>query len=61
MLDWPGRVATTLFLSGCSFRCPFCHNGSLLAPVGEVVDWTDVARHLETRRDWIDGVVVTGG
>lgn len=61
MLDWPGRVATTLFLAGCSFRCPFCHNATLLVPCSEPVDWNDVSQHLEARRDWIDGVVVTGG
>lgn len=61
MLDWPGRVATTLFLSGCSFRCPFCHNAALLSPCAVPSDWERVVSHLESRRDWIDGVVVTGG
>jgi pyruvate formate lyase activating enzyme len=61
MLDWPGRVATTLSLSGCTYRCPYCRSAALLQPSDAPVDWTDVARHLETRRDWVDGVVVTGG
>jgi pyruvate formate lyase activating enzyme len=61
MSDWPGRVATTLSLSGCSFRCPFCHSATLRAPSDGPVDWLDVSTHLEARRDWIDGVVVTGG
>ena len=30
LLDFPGRVACTVFLGGCDFRCPFCHNGELL-------------------------------
>lgn len=30
LLDYPGKVATTVFLSGCDFRCPFCHNGTLV-------------------------------
>jgi len=61
MLDWPGRVATTIFLSGCSLRCPYCHNASLLKPTDQPLDWLDIVHHLEARRDWIDGVVVTGG
>lgn len=61
MQDWPGRVATTLSLAGCTFRCPFCETSALLSGGGAAVEWEDVARHLETRRDWIDGVVVTGG
>ena len=31
LLDWPGRVACTVFLGGCDFRCPFCHNSPLVA------------------------------
>ena len=30
LLDYPGKVACTVFLGGCNFRCPFCHNGELL-------------------------------
>lgn len=61
MLDWPGKVAATLFLSGCDFRCPFCHNPRLLAPVGEPADWRPFVQHVRDKRSWLDGVVVTGG
>ncbi len=61
MLDWPGKVAATLFLSGCGFRCPFCHNPRLVAPVGEPADWSAFVEHVRARRSWLDGVVVTGG
>jgi pyruvate formate lyase activating enzyme len=62
-LDWPGRVAAVVFLPGCNFRCPFCHNSELVLnpgvfddiPVEEVIDG------LREREGWIDGVVVTGG
>ena len=30
LLDWPGKVGCTVFLGGCNFRCPFCHNGPLV-------------------------------
>lgn len=61
MLDWPGLVSTTIFLSGCSLRCPYCHNPELLS-VHEAPDtWEQLLSHLTVRRGWIDGVVVTGG
>ncbi len=61
MLDWPGKVAATIFLSGCAFRCPFCHNPRLLVPVSEPADWPRFLDHVRTKRRWLDGVVVTGG
>lgn len=63
MLDWPGRICTVLFLRGCNFRCPYCHNASLVgegaAPPG--IGWDEVAACLEDKRGWIDGVCITGG
>jgi pyruvate formate lyase activating enzyme len=61
MLDWPGKVAATVFLSGCGFRCPFCHNPRLLTPVSEPADWAALLAHLHAKRAWLDGVCVTGG
>lgn len=61
MLDWPGRVAATLFLTGCQLRCPYCHNGTLIAPQDNHGEWESFIAYLERRRAWIDGVVITGG
>ncbi len=61
MLDWPGRVAPTIFLSGCNFTCPYCHNAELLAPSVSEDGWGEVKAYLRRRRSWIDGVVITGG
>lgn len=61
MLDWPGRVAATVFLSGCGFSCPFCHNPALRTPAGDAEEWSSLRSYLRMRRGWIDGVVVTGG
>lgn len=61
MLDWPGRVAATLFLTGCQLRCPYCHNATLIAPQENHGEWESFVAYLERRRAWIDGVVVTGG
>jgi len=61
MLDWPGKVAVTVFLSGCDFSCPFCHNPDLARGGNLTADWSDLTKYLDARSDWIDGVVVTGG
>lgn len=60
LLDFPGRVACTVFLSGCNFRCPFCHNTPLV--LGQVrMDEGEVFNFLEKRRGLLEGVTVTGG
>lgn len=60
LLDFPGKVACTVFLSGCNFRCPFCHNAPLLKPT-QTLSEDDLLRFLRTRRGLLDGVAVTGG
>lgn len=63
LLDYPGKVAATVFLGGCNFRCPFCQNGSLvLAPQEEPeIQLEKLWAFLEKRRGILDGVCVTGG
>ncbi len=63
MLDWKGKVACTLFVGGCNFRCPFCHNPELvLFPKKQpLVLWNKVEQHLKAKKEWLDGVVITGG
>ncbi len=61
MLDWPGRVAATVFLGGCNLRCPFCHNPDLVTGSRRSESTDALLAHLHERRDWLDGVVVTGG
>lgn len=62
LLDFPGKVACTVFLGGCDFRCPFCHNYELLdgsAPA--LMDEEELLRFLRGRRGLLDGVAITGG
>ena len=62
LLDFPGKVACTVFLGGCDMRCPFCHNWELVdgsAPV--VMDDTELLGFLEGRKGLLDGVAFTGG
>lgn len=63
LLDYPGKMAATLFLGGCNFRCPFCHNsGLVLSPEQqEVLPVSEVLAFLEKRRGILEGVCITGG
>lgn len=61
LLDFPGKTACTVFTSGCNFRCPFCHNASLVKGEGESISEADFFSFLESRRGLLDGVAVTGG
>ena len=62
LLDFPGHVACTVFLGGCDFRCPFCHNFELVDGTAEpLMDDGEFFSFLEKRRGLLDGVAVTGG
>lgn len=62
LLDFPGKVACTLFLQGCNWRCPFCHNSGLLSCPAEAGMETEAfLRFLETRKGLLDGVCISGG
>lgn len=62
LLDFPGKVACTVFLGGCNFRCPFCHNGQLLGrDAPPVMDGDALLKFLEQRQGLLDGVCITGG
>ena len=63
LLDYPGKIACTVFLGGCNFRCPFCHNGSLVLPemMGETMPMEEFLAFLDARRGRLQGVCVSGG
>ena len=62
LLDYPGKVACTVFLQGCNFRCPFCHNSDLLPHNAEaLMDIPAFLQFLEKRRGLLDAVCVSGG
>jgi len=60
-LDFPGRIACTVFTPGCNFRCGFCHNAALVTAEPEMLDMEEVFAYLQKRRGMLDGVAVTGG
>ncbi len=62
LLDYPGVLAATVFLGGCSFRCPFCHNASLvLGTGGEDIGEDELLSFLRKRIGILEGVCITGG
>ena len=61
-LDFPGKLACTVFTPGCNFRCPFCHNASLVRGSQEPpISEDEVFAHLNKRVGMLDGVCLTGG
>jgi len=63
LLDFPGKVACTLFTNGCNFRCPFCHNASLVVRAAEQRSYKneEILAFLKKRVGVLDGVAITGG
>ena len=61
MLDYPGKLACTIFTYGCNFRCPFCHNASLVIDEAELIPESEIFSYLSKRKGMLDGVCITGG
>jgi len=65
LIDYPGKISCVVFLAGCNFKCPYCHNPDLVhqnsRPPGPAMDLDQLLRFLLKRRGMIDGVVLTGG
>ena len=60
-LDFPGKVACTVFTGGCNFRCPFCHNASLVNNLPQDIPVSEITEFLKKRRGLLDGVCISGG
>lgn len=64
LIDFPGKLSSVIFFSGCNFDCPYCHNPDLASgcsPSPGVINFNEVCRFLETRQNFLDGVVISGG
>ena len=63
LLDYPEKVACTVFLPGCNLRCPYCHNSSLVLPprIGKGFPEEELLEFLSRRKGKLDGVCITGG
>lgn len=61
LLNYPDKVACTIFTKGCNFKCPYCHNSSLIS-LDKVNDkYEEVISYLNKRKGILDGVCITGG
>lgn len=63
LLDYPGKVASTIFLGGCNFRCPFCQNSSLIVnpECQPEISQEEILTFLKKRSGILDGVCISGG
>jgi len=63
LIDYPGFICAVVFLEGCNFRCPYCHNPELVDPClfRTCIKENDVIKFLETRKGKLDAVSITGG
>lgn len=63
LLDYPEKVAATIFTAGCNLRCPFCHNAPLVTKINlaDCLDTDEILGYFKKRKGILDGVCVTGG
>ncbi|MFQ6105627.1 MAG: anaerobic ribonucleoside-triphosphate reductase activating protein [Candidatus Hydrothermarchaeaceae archaeon] len=63
LIDFPGKVASVIFLAGCNLRCPYCQNPGLIEEHEELPDIPEeeVFRYIKSRKNWLDGVCISGG
>lgn len=63
LLDYPGKMACTIFTAGCNMRCPFCHNSRLVINPSAEAEFTEdeILAYLKKRQGILDGVAITGG
>ena len=61
MLDYPSKVACTIFTYGCNFRCPFCHNATLVIDEAQLFSESEILSYLNKRKGILDGVCISGG
>ena len=62
-VDWPGKVASVIFLPHCNFRCPYCHNYDLVLHPDQLptIPFEQVIQQIKKYKGWVDGVCITGG
>lgn len=63
MVDYPGKLAATVFTGGCNLRCPFCHNAGLVTHLEDSprMEQEEILRFLRSRKSLLDAVVLSGG
>jgi len=61
LIDYPGKIATVLFVPGCNYNCFYCHNRKLIEEITDILDPNEIDAFLEKRQGLIDSIVISGG
>ena len=63
LVDYPGKIACTIFLAGCNFKCGYCYNSDLVFDTGKgpTIPDEELIEFLESRKNILEGVCITGG
>lgn len=63
LVDWPGKIASVVFVGGCNFRCHFCYNPELVLHSDKLpsINEEEIFEYLNKKKNWLDGVVISGG
>ena len=61
LLDYPDKVAATIFTIGCNFRCSFCHNPEIVKGIARVTSNNEILKFLKSRKKLLEAVCITGG
>ena len=60
-IDWPGKISSVIFLGGCNFKCPHCHNRAILCSSSNTTQLNAVLCDIKEQIGFVDGVVISGG
>ena len=60
-IDYPGKIASVIFLGGCNMRCYYCHNHNILCSTSNITPIESIMPRITEQLGFIDGVVITGG
>lgn len=61
LVDYEGKIACTLFTKGCNFKCPFCHNSTLVYGNDPEINFIEILAYLEKRKNFLEVVCISGG
>ncbi|HZJ76378.1 MAG TPA: anaerobic ribonucleoside-triphosphate reductase activating protein [Oscillospiraceae bacterium] len=60
-IDYPNNICTVIFTGGCNFRCPYCHNSSIVNNIGNKIDQNEIIKFLKSRRKFVNALCISGG
>jgi pyruvate formate lyase activating enzyme len=60
-IDWPSNISFVVFLGGCNFACPHCHNRKILSATSNTIPFDTVLAEIRAQLGFVDGVVISGG